>query len=263
MAYGRGLSTSVVFGLLRATRPHFLWAYLVFSLGGIVIGLIGVGNSLDQRVALFSIATVIVCAIGVHFRDEYADWVDGFDTEHGGAGVIREGIVAPATLQTWGIVLTLVGIAMVATHAFFVPRLLIVALPSIVVLIWPNYLTERITLGHEVVTAFSYWAATLWVYLGQGWTLSLPVLLYSLFAFMIALSFISYQDIGDYAVDKKNGKKTLTARLGVEHIANLSIMVGILRCLSSTGSCSRYRDRASCIRHIRSAPQDAVLRPPH
>lgn len=225
------MTSSVVSGMLRATRPHFLWAYLVFSLGGIVIGLIGEAAALGLRYAVFSIITVIICAIGVHFRDEYADWVDGFDSEHGGAGVIREGLVAPSTLRRWGVVFTLAGIAMVLVHTFLVPQLLIVAVPSIIVIIWPNYLTERITLGHEIFTAFSYWAATLWVYLGQGWALSMPVLLYSLFSFMIALAFIPYQDIGDYAVDKKNGKKTLTVRLGVEHIANLSIMIGILSLL--------------------------------
>jgi 4-hydroxybenzoate polyprenyltransferase len=42
------------------------------------------------------------------------------------------------------------------------------------------------------------------------------------------LALVPYQDVVDYEVDSKTGKKTLTVKLGIDAVGQLSIIIGIL-----------------------------------
>lgn len=217
-----------VIGLLKATRPHFLLAYTIFGGGGIIIGLAQgkiISNITYLVIAYF---TIILAAIGIHFRDEAVDWRNGYDLEHGSVGVIREGILSEKFLMILGIILSIISVGSIIAQIILHPWMLLPGIPSFLMIIGANFLTEKVPLGHELVTALSYWGVILWMYLSQGWVLNLSVILFSIFGYFVALAFIAYQDIGDYKVDKKNGKKTLTVLLGIDRIGLVSIGIGLI-----------------------------------
>ena len=148
--------------------------------------------------------------------------------EYGGTGVIREGILDAHSLQVSGRTLNVIGGALGAIQVFYAPQLLYLAIPIAFVILGANYLTERVPLGHEIMPAFAFAATFLWVYLAQGWSLTLGTLLFFLFAFAIVFALVPYQDIGDYEADKKSGKKTLTVKLGVDATGHFSILIALL-----------------------------------
>jgi len=212
---------------LIATRPHFILAYLIISLGAVVMGSAQDFGPIDGNLLILSLATIIIAAIGVHFRDEASDWDNGYDFETGGMGVIRVGILAPYELRRWGIAFNVVAFLLIAYQVIIIPKLLFVAVPASVILIWPNFLTEEFLLGHELFTSFSYWTALMWTYLAQGWDITMSILVFSTFIFIITFALVPLQDIGDVEADKKSGKKTLAARLGIDAVGHLSIFVAL------------------------------------
>lgn len=224
-------------GLIRAMRPQFLFAYTVFSIGGLAIGVAQQQIVLGFELAIFSILTVLLGAIGVHFRDEAADWISGYDKEYGGMGVIREGTFKPQTFRILGSFINIIAIGLGILHASVYAilyknlMLFVVGIPMGLVIIFANYLTEEIPLGHELVTGSTYWGTILWVYLGQGWPLTLSALLFSIFGYIMVLAIIPYQDIGDYEVDKASGKRTLTAKIGLEAVGGVSILLALIALL--------------------------------
>ncbi|MFX0064193.1 MAG: hypothetical protein ACFFC7_18630 [Candidatus Hermodarchaeota archaeon] len=224
-------------GLIRAMRPQFLFAYTIFSIGGLAIGIGQQQTALGFEFAIFSILTVLIGAIGVHFRDEAADWISGYDKEYGGMGVIREGTFKPRTLSILGRIIDVIAIGFGILHASFYvivyknPMLFLIGIPMAFVIIFANYLTEEIPLGHELVTGSTYWGTILWVYLGQGWPLTLSAFLFSIFGYVMVLAIIPYQDIGDYEVDKASGKRTLTAKIGLEAVGGVSILLALIAML--------------------------------
>ena len=142
--------------------------------------------------------------------------------------MIRDGIFEAKTLKRWGIGLNLVAIVFFLIQIIIVPLLLILFIPGLFIMIGANYLTEKISLGHELITALSFWAVLVWTYLGQGWILTIPTILFSVFAYLMALCLVPYQDIGDYEADKTSGKKTLTVKLGLDRVGMLSIFFGLM-----------------------------------
>ncbi len=215
-------------GWIRAIRPQFLIAYVVLGLGGLFIGLALFRTLPSVWYALLSFTTIILATIGINFRDEAADWLDGFDKEYGGAGVIREGILAAEPLQLWGRLLDVIAMVIAVVQTIFVPTLIYVLIPIGLVIVGANYLTERIFLGHEFFPAFSFTMTFLWVYLGQGWPFTIGILYFTLFAFTLVFALVPYQDIGDYEADKKSGKKTLTVKLGLDKVGLFSILIALL-----------------------------------
>ncbi|MFX1512550.1 MAG: hypothetical protein ACFFCQ_08185 [Promethearchaeota archaeon] len=220
-------STKQIFGFIRLLRPQFLLAYLIVGIGGITIGLTQDQKLTTSSFGILGFLPVILAAIGVHLRDEASDWVNGYDTEFGGMGVIREDVYSVKTVQILGFLFTIIGIILGVLQALFLPSLWLIGLPMLVVIVFVNYLTEEISLGHEGVTASSYWGTFLWAYLAQDWPITLSIALFSIFVYLLVFALIPYQDVGDYDVDRKNGKKTLTARLGVDGIGQLSIFIAL------------------------------------
>ncbi|MFX1339748.1 MAG: UbiA family prenyltransferase [Promethearchaeota archaeon] len=216
-----------IIGAIKAIRPQFIFAYFVVAFGGLIIGL-AQGLSINYSLAIFSSLAIGFAVAGINCRDEAYDWVEGYDLEHGGMGVIRDGTFEAKTLKRWGIGLNLVAVVFFLIQILIFPLLLILFIPGLVIIIGSNYLTEKIFLGHELITALSFWAVLIWMYLGQGWILTIPTILFSIFAYLLVLSFVAYQDIGDYEADKKSGKKTLTVKLGLDRVGILSIFIGLM-----------------------------------
>lgn len=220
-------------GLVRLARPQFLFAYLIVGVGGLAVGA-QQGFELDSFVAVYSIIVVLTSAIGVHYRDEAGDWAAGYDIEYGGMGVIREGTLSENTVQLLGRIISAITIILAIIQALYLiisenePILLIIGVPILLMIVFVNYLTEEIPLGHEIITAGSYLATFYWIYLAQAWAITTSVIFFSVFIYLIVFALIPYQDIGDMEVDAKTGKKTLTRKLGIDGVGQLSIFIGLI-----------------------------------
>jgi len=222
-----------ILGLIKATRPQFLIAYLIISLGALTQGEVN-NNTIDPIIALFAIFISILSAIGVHYRDEASDWAAGYDKEIGGMGVIRDGILHENTVRIIGRTISgvtiglgiLQALILYLTHDDF--SLFIIGIPIVIMIILVNFLTEEVPLGHEVITTGSYLATFYWVYLAQHWIITPSIIFFSLFIYLVVFALVPYQDIGDYEADKKTGKKTLVVKLGLDGVGHLAIFVGLI-----------------------------------
>jgi 1,4-dihydroxy-2-naphthoate octaprenyltransferase len=215
-------------GWIKAIRLKFLISYLVLGIGGVIIGINHSGNKIDILLLILSFITIITAGIGVHYRDEASDWLAGYDLESGGVGVIRDGILNVRPLQIVGRILTIIALGFAILQIFIVWQLIYILIPLVPVIILSNYVSEKISLGHEVAPAFAYSMALLWVFLGQGWSFTISTLFFVIFAFLFVLALVPYQDVGDYEVDLKSGKKTLTVKLGIDAVGQLSIVIGVI-----------------------------------
>lgn len=223
-----------ILGLIKLARPQFLIVYLIVGLGGLAFGA-HQGLNVDINIAIFSIVTVLISAVGVHYRDEAGDWAAGYDVESGGMGVIREGTLSEDTVRLLGRVISIVTIILAILHAFYLfltenqPSLLIIGVPIIIMIVFVNFLTEEIPLGHEIITTGSYLATFYWIYLAQAsWDLTISVIFFSAFIYLVVFALVPYQDIADLEVDAKSGKHTLTRKLGLDGVGHLSIFVGLI-----------------------------------
>ncbi|MHA2271836.1 MAG: UbiA family prenyltransferase [Candidatus Hodarchaeales archaeon] len=223
---------SKIVGIVRLARPQFLAAYTIVGITGIAFGVSRDREITDASTLLFGFLPILIAATSVHFRDEAGDWLASYDKEHGGAGVIREGLFQEKTVRYSGFFLMVIAIALGIFQAFNTPILFLVGIPMLLVILFPNYLTEEVPLGHELVTASSYGGTILWVYLYQGWPMNLQIALATLFIYLIVLALIPYQDIGDISADLKSGKKTITARLGLDEVGQLCIALALLSLLT-------------------------------
>jgi len=217
-----------IIGVIRVLRPQFLVAYVIVGFGGMAIGIAQGHELTNESLGLYAFLPIIITAMGVHLRDEAGDWITGYDKEHGGMGVIREGLFTVETIRIWGLMLTIIGILIGLIQATGSLIMFVVGIPMLIVIIFTNYLTEEVLFGHEIVTSSSYWGSFLWVYLAQKWPLTLSIFLFSLFIYMMVLALVPYQDIGDYEADARSGKKTLTVKLGLDGVGHLSIFIGLL-----------------------------------
>ena len=199
-------------GWIKAIRPKFLVSYVVLGIGGIMIGINHSGNKIDIFYLILSFITIITAGIGVHYRDEAADWLAGYDLESGGVGVIREGILKVKPLQIVGRILTLIALGFGIFQIFFVWELIYIFIPLVPVIVFSNYVSEKIPLGHEISPAFAYSMALFFV----------------IFAFLFVFALVPYQDVGDYEVDLKSGKKTLTVKLGIDAVGQVCIIIAVL-----------------------------------
>jgi 1,4-dihydroxy-2-naphthoate octaprenyltransferase len=215
-------------GWIKAIRPKFLVSYVVLGCGGIVIGIIHPGNTININLLIFSFITIITAGIGVHYRDEASDWLAGYDLESGGVGVIRDGILKVKHLQIVGRIMTAISLCFAILQVFITLQLIYILIPLVPIILLSNYVSERIPLGHEASPAFAYSMALLWVFLAQGWSFTISTLYFVIFAFLLVLALVPYQDVGDYEVDLKSGKKTLAVKLGIDAVGQLSIIIAVI-----------------------------------
>jgi len=223
-------------GLVKLTRPQFLIAYFIVAIGGLTMGL-RENYSIDLSMAIFAILNVLLSAIGVHYRDEAGDWGSGYDKEIGGMGIIRNGIFTEDSVRNMGRILSFLTILLGIFQALILliienqGILFQIGIPIFVMIIFVNFLTEEIPLGHEIITAGSYFATFYWVFFSQNWILTPSVLFFSFFLYLIVFALIPYQDIADLEADAKTGKKTLASKLGLDGIGHLAIFIGLLSLL--------------------------------
>jgi 1,4-dihydroxy-2-naphthoate octaprenyltransferase len=225
--------TPKLLGFIKATRPQFLIAYLIVSFGALAQG-VAKDYTIDPLVAVFSIILTLVSAIGVHYRDEAGDWAAGYDKEIGGMGVIRDGILEENTLRKVGRVISGVTIILGILQAFLLYityedlTLFIIGVPIFIMIVLVNFLTEEVPLGHEIITAGSYFATFYWVFLAQHWIINPSTFFFSIFVYLLVFALIPYQDIADAESDKKTGKRTLAVRMGIDGVGHLGIFVGLI-----------------------------------
>ncbi|MFX1478085.1 MAG: hypothetical protein ACFFCI_08130 [Promethearchaeota archaeon] len=217
-----------VIGWIKALRPKFLISYVVLGIGGIIIGIAHSENQINIPLLVLSFFTILLAGVGVHYRDEASDWLAGYDIESGGVGVIREGILQVKPLQIVGRILTTISLGLAVLHVFLVWQLIYIIIPIVIVILASNYITEKVTLGHEFGPAFAYSMALLWVFMGQGWVVTFSTISFVLFAFLFVFALVPYQDVGDYEADIKSGKKTLTVKLGIDAVGQLSILIAVI-----------------------------------
>ena len=221
-------------GWIKAIRPKFLVSYVVLGIGGIIIGINHSGNTIDIFLLILSFITIIAAGIGVHYRDEAADWLAGYDLESGGVGVIRGGILKVKPLQIVGRILTLIALGfgifqiIIVWQLFHSINLIYIFIPLVPVIVFSNFVSEKIPFGHELSPAFAYSMALLWVFLGQGWSFTISTLFFVIFAFLFVTALVPYQDVGDYEVDLKSGKKTLTVKLGIDAVGQVCIIIAVI-----------------------------------
>ena len=192
-----------IIGAIKATRPQFIIAYYIIGAGGLIIGL-AQGFTLNIISAIYAYIAVGFAVAGINCRDEAYDWVAGYDIEYGGMGVIRDGTFEAKTLMRWGIILDIVAVILFIPPVFFYPLLLVPLIPGVIVMIGANYLTEEIPLGHELMPPLSFLTVMLWIYLSQGWGFSIPTIYFSIYTYLIVLTLLPYQDIGDRAARSRN-----------------------------------------------------------
>jgi 1,4-dihydroxy-2-naphthoate octaprenyltransferase len=232
----KDLPNMKIMGLIKLARPQFLIAYLIVALGALAQGL-SQGFSINPFHAIFGILLILISAVGVHYRDEAGDWASGYDSEIGGMGVIRDGIMTEESVRIIGRIISAITIVLGIFQAQLLLveynqlSLFIIGVPIFFMIVFVNFLTEEIPLGHEVITTGSYLATFYWVYLAQNWILNPSVIAFSVFVYLVVFALVPYQDIGDIEADKKSGKKTLTAKLGIDGIGHLSIFIGLLSLL--------------------------------
>ena len=216
-----------IIGAIKATRPQFIFAYFIIAAGGLIIGL-AQHFTLNISLAIYSFIAVGFAVAGINCRDEAYDWVAGYDIEYGGMGVIRDGTFEAKTLRKWGIILDVIAVGLFVIQLFYFPLLIIPLIPGLIVMIGANYLTEEIRLGHELMPPLSFLTVMLWLYLSQGWYFTLPIILFSVYTYLIVLTLLPYQDIGDREADEKSGKKTLTVKMGLDRVGMFSIFMGLI-----------------------------------
>lgn len=217
-----------VIGWIKAIRPKFLISYVVLGIGGLILGITQSGNQINIPLLSLSFFTIILGGVGVHYRDEASDWLAGYDIESGGVGVIREGILQVKPLQIVGRILTTISLGLAILQVFLVGQLIYIFIPILIVIVASNYITEKISLGHEFGPAFAYSMSLLWVFMGQGWVVKFSTISFVLFAFLFVFALVPYQDVGDYEADLKSGKKTLTVKLGIDAVGQVSILIAVI-----------------------------------
>lgn len=213
---------------LRAVRLQFVIAYVILGIGGLIVGSSILGNKINIPFAVLSFAIIIISGIGVHYRDEASDWIEGYDKEIGGVGVIREGLLKPEPLQNVGRILNIISLGLSGLQIYFVHQLIYIIFPIMAVVIGANYFTEKVPLGHELGPAFAFSMAFVWVYMGQGWIVTNGVIWFSVFLFVLIFALVPYQDVGDYEGDIKTGKKTLTVKMGIDKVGQFSIIIALI-----------------------------------
>ncbi len=227
------LPLTKITGFIKLARPQFLIAYFIIALGALAQGLVQ-EFSINAFHAIFAIFATLISAIGVHYRDEAGDWASGYDKVIGGMGVIRDGILEEKTVRNVGRIITAVAIALGILQAALLfldydqISLFIIGVPIFIVIVFVNFLTEEIPLGHEIFTTGSYLATFYWVYLSQDWIVNSSVIFYSIFIFLLVFALVPYQDIADIESDKKTGKKTLSTKLGIDGMGHLCIFAGLI-----------------------------------
>lgn len=204
----------------------WLWAARPKTLGAAVAPvLVGTGMALEAGAwhllsALLALAGAVLIQVGVNYHNDYADYVQGADTQErvGPLRVTQAGLVAPQTMRRATILVF--GLAVMA-GLYLIARggwpILAVGVASIGAAIWytaGRYSLAALGLADVFVFVFFGPVAVGGTYYVQALSLPTEVLLAGGGPGLLSIGILLVNNVRDVAEDRRAGKRTLVVRFG-------------------------------------------------
>jgi len=204
----------------------WLWAARPKTLGAAVAPvLVGTGMAVEAGAwhplsATLALIGAVLIQIGVNYHNDYADYVQGADTEDrvGPLRVTQAGLVAPATM--WRATIFVFGLAVVSGLYLIVRGgwpILVVGLASIGAAIWytaGRYSLAALGLADLFVFVFFGPVAVGGTYYVQALSLPPEVLIAGAGPGLLSIAILLVNNVRDVAEDQEAGKRTLVVRFG-------------------------------------------------
>ncbi|PSQ85689.1 MAG: 1,4-dihydroxy-2-naphthoate polyprenyltransferase [Bacteroidetes bacterium QH_2_63_10] len=203
---------------LWATRPKTLGAAIAPVLVGTGMAVeAGAWHPLSAALALVG---ALLIQVGVNYHNDYADYVQGADTEErvGPLRVTQAGLVAPETMRRATIFVF--GLAVVSGLYLIVRGgwpILVVGLASIGAAIWytaGRYSLAALGLADLFVFVFFGPVAVGGTYYVQALSLPPEVLVAGAGPGLLSIAILLVNNVRDVAEDREAGKRTLVVRFG-------------------------------------------------
>ena len=215
-------STSTGVGRARV----WLWAARPKTLGAAVAPvLVGTGMAVEAGAwhllsATLALIGAVLIQIGVNYHNDYADYVQGADTEDrvGPLRVTQAGLVAPETMRRATVFVF--GLAVVSGIYLIVRGgwpILVVGLASIGAAVWytaGRYSLAALGLADLFVFVFFGPVAVGGTYYVQALSLPLEVLVAGAGPGLLSAAILMVNNVRDVAEDREAGKRTLVVRFG-------------------------------------------------
>ncbi|MFB6271369.1 MAG: 1,4-dihydroxy-2-naphthoate polyprenyltransferase [Salinibacter sp.] len=204
----------------------WLWAARPKTLGAAVAPvLVGTGMAVEAGAwhplsAALALVGAVLIQIGVNYHNDYADYVQGADTEDrvGPLRVTQAGLVAPETMRRATILVF--GLAVVS-GLYLIHRggwpILVVGLASIGAAIWytaGRYSLAALGLADLFVFVFFGPVAVGGTYYVQALSLPVEVLAAGAGPGLLSIAILLVNNVRDVAEDREAGKRTLVVRFG-------------------------------------------------
>jgi len=204
----------------------WLWAARPKTLGAAVAPvLVGTGMAVEAGAwhplsAALALMGAVLIQIGVNYHNDYADYVQGADTEDrvGPLRVTQAGLVAPETMRRATILVF--GLAVVSGLYLIVRGgwpILAVGLASIGAAVWytaGRYSLAALGLADLFVFVFFGPVAVGGTYYVQALSLPVDVLAAGAGPGLLSISILLVNNVRDVAEDREAGKRTLVVRFG-------------------------------------------------
>lgn len=202
-----------------ALRPHF-------SIMWVLMGIIGASFAGIINIQLFIVTLIglLFSALGMHYLDEALDWELGRDKEYGGMGTVRSGTLKLFELKAGVVVFFAIATGCGGYLVLHTNLWLLLFILGGVGIMLSNHITEEITLVKEWVVCIGLGLLLMGSYYVQTLTITLPIVLFTMFMALILVPVIVLQDIPDYEVDKKSKKNTLVVRFGIKNGTRIGIL---------------------------------------
>jgi len=204
----------------------WLWAARPKTLGAAVAPvLVGTAMAVEANVwhplsAFLALLGAVLIQIGVNYHNDYADYVQGADTEDrvGPLRVTQAGLVAPETMRRATILVF--GLAVVS-GMYLIYRggwpILAVGIASIGAAVWytaGRYSLAALGLADLFVFVFFGPVAVGGTYYVQALSLPLEVLVAGAGPGLLSIGILLVNNVRDVAEDREAGKRTLVVRFG-------------------------------------------------
>ncbi|WP_103019173.1 1,4-dihydroxy-2-naphthoate polyprenyltransferase [Salinibacter altiplanensis] len=204
----------------------WLWAARPKTLGAAVAPvLVGTGMAVEAGAghlpsAVLALAGAILIQVGVNYHNDYADYVQGADTQDrvGPLRVTQAGLVSPETMRRATILVF--GLAVMAGLYLIVRGgwpILAVGGASIGAAVWytaGRYSLAALGLADGFVFAFFGPVAVGGTYYVQALSLPLEVLVAGTGPGLLSIGILLVNNVRDVAEDRRAGKRTLIVRFG-------------------------------------------------
>ncbi len=204
----------------------WLWAARPKTLGAAVAPVVvGTGMAVEAGVwhplsAALALTGAVLIQIGVNFHNDYADYVQGADTQDrvGPLRVTQAGLVSPETMRRAAILVF--GLAVLAGLYLIVRGgwpILIVGMASIGAALWytaGRYSLAALGLADLFVFIFFGPVAVGGTYYVQALSLPLEVMVAGAGPGLLSIGILLVNNVRDEAEDRRAGKRTLVVRLG-------------------------------------------------